>query len=59
MKYPTKESMFCAIWLLHTALTNKALKSFTTDCGKEFACYEEVERLIDIPLYFADVYSAW
>ena len=59
MKDRTKESMFNAMTSLHTALTNKALKSFTSDRGKEFACYLEVERLLGIPMYFADAYSAW
>lgn len=59
MEDRTKESMFHAIRLLHTAFTNKVLKSFTTDRGKEFACNEEVERLLGILMYFDDAYFAW
>ena len=39
-------------------LQKKALKTFTTDRGKEFACYKEVEKL-NIKVYFADAYAAW
>ena len=39
-------------------LPKKALKTFTTDRGKEFACYKEVEK-INIKVYFADAYAAW
>ena len=59
MKDRTKESMFHAIRLLHTAFTNKVLKSFTTDRSKGFTCHEEVERLLGILVYIADAYSAW
>ncbi len=34
------------------------MKSFTSDRGKEFACYKEVER-DGIDFYFADPYSTW
>lgn len=34
------------------------LKSFTSDRGKEFACYPEIEAQ-GIQFYFADPYSAW
>ena len=34
-------------------LPKKALKTFTTDRGKEFGCYKEVEK-INIKVYFAD-----
>lgn len=39
-------------------LPKAALKSFTSDRGKEFACYKEIEN-IGIEFYFADPYSAW
>ena len=39
-------------------LQKKALKTFTTYRGKEFACYKEVEKL-NIKVYFADAYAAW
>ncbi|WP_302487048.1 hypothetical protein [uncultured Megamonas sp.] len=38
-------------------LPKKALKTFTTDRRKEFACYKEVEKL-NIKVYFADAYTA-
>lgn len=49
--------MFTAINSLHSTLTSKLLKTFTVDCGKEFACYEQVENKFGIPIYFADAYA--
>ena len=36
----TKDSMFLAISALYNTLTSKLFKTFTVDCGKEFACFE-------------------
>ena len=36
----------------------EALKTFTSDRGKEFACYPMVENL-GISFFFADAYSSW
>ena len=36
-----------------------SLQSITADRGKEFSCHKEVNRQMDIPIYFADAYSAW
>lgn len=58
MKDRSKDSMFEAINKLVKSLPKEALKSFTSDRGKEFACYDEVEKL-GIDFYFADPYSAW
>lgn len=54
----SKESMLAALNQLIEALPKKALKSFTSDRGKEFACYSDIEKQ-DIDFYFADAYSAW
>ena len=35
----TKDSMFFTISSIYNTLTNKLLKTFTVDRGKEFACY--------------------
>lgn len=40
------------------AFPKRALKSFTSDRGKEFACYREIEEF-GIDFYFADPYAAW
>ena len=37
----------------------KAFKTATVDRGKEFACYSNIERDLNIPFYFADPYSFW
>lgn len=47
-----------AIDKLIKSLPLEALKTFTSDRGKEFACYEDVEKR-GISFYFADAYSAW
>lgn len=54
----TAKSMFSAIQQLLTLFPKEAFKSFTSDRGKEFACYPLVEKL-GIPFYFADAYSSW
>lgn len=58
IKDRTKESMLEAMKKLIKPLSKSALKSFTSDRGKEFACYKEIEK-IGIDFYFADPYSAW
>ena len=45
--------------LLKEKLPKEAFKSFTSDRGKEFACYSDVEKSMKIDFYFADPYSAW
>lgn len=54
----SKNSMLGAIEKLIQSLPLEALKTFTSDRGKEFACYEDVEKQ-GINFYFADAYSAW
>lgn len=58
IKDRTVPSMLKAIKKLVKVLPKKALKTFTTDRRKEFACYKEVEKL-NIKVYFADAYAAW
>ena len=47
-----------AVDSLLEVLPIEALKSFTSDRGKEFACYPEIENH-GIDFYFADAYSDW
>lgn len=54
----TKDAMHNAIEQLTSNLPDHALKSFTSDRGKEFACSPDVEAS-GIDFYFADAYSAW
>ena len=58
MKDRSKDSMLEAMMKLINPLPKSALKSFTSDSGKEFACYKEVEK-IGIHFYFAEPSSAW
>lgn len=58
MEDRSKDSMLEAVKKLIKALPKYALKSFTSDRGKEFACYKEIEDM-GIEFYFADPYSAW
>lgn len=54
----SKDSMLGAIDKLIKSLPLEALKTFTSDRWKEFACYREVEKR-GINFYFAYAYSAW
>ena len=54
----TAKSMFSAIEQLCRLFPKEALKTFTSDRGKEFACYPLVENL-GISFFFADAYSSW
>lgn len=36
-----------------------SLKTITTDNGPEFAAHKDITRLLGVPVYFADPYSAW
>ena len=54
----TAKSMFSAIEQLYKLFPKEALKTFTSDRGKEFACYPLVENL-GISFFFADAYSSW
>ncbi len=58
MKDRSKESMFKAIKILLTLFPKESFKTFTSDRGKEFSCYKDVEN-IGIEFYFADPYSSW
>ena len=40
-------------------ISNKLIKTFTVDRGKEFAGYNEIEKRLNIDVYFADPYSSW
>ena len=55
----TAASMEKAITTLYTTLPKGAFKTGTTDCRKEFACYENVQEQLGLTLYFADAYCAW
>ena len=55
----SQQSMFEAIKKLVKNLPSSCFKSFTSDRGKEFGCYKQVENELDIDFYFADPYSAW
>lgn len=58
-KIPDRSSkfMFSAIQELCRLIPKDFLKTFTSDIGKEFACYPLVEEL-EIDFYFADAYSS-
>ena len=48
-----------AVKLLHASLPKEAIKTATTDRGKEFSCYTTLEKELGIQVYFADAYSSW
>jgi len=43
----------------HSSIVKGTFKSYTVDRGKEFSCYQEIERELGRPVYFADAYSSW
>lgn len=53
------QSMEMAVKLLHQKLPEGAIKTATTDRGKEFSCYNVLEKDLNIQVYFADAYSSW
>lgn len=52
-------SMQSAISKLYHTLPKGAFKTGTTDRGKEFACFSNVQEELNLTLYFADAYSSW
>lgn len=40
-------------------LPNNLVKTITFDRGKEFANWEQLEKNLDVKIYFADAYSPW
>ena len=58
MKDRSKNSILKAIDKLIKSLPLEALNTFKSDRGKEFACYEEVEKR-GVKFWFVDAYSAW
>lgn len=53
------KSMEAAVKLLYEELPKGAIQTATTDRGKEFSCYKELEKDLNIQVYFADAYSSW
>ena len=58
MKNRSKSSMPEAIRQLAANILEEAFRTFTSDRGKEFSCWEEVEKM-GIEFYFADPYCSW
>ena len=40
-------------------ISNKLIKTFAVDRGKEFTGYNEIEKTLNIDVYFADPYASW
>ncbi|MEK5478132.1 IS30 family transposase [Paenibacillus sp. FSL R5-0407] len=55
----TAHSMEVAFGVAASQYPQGAFKTATTDRGKEFACYNALENIHDIKVYFADPYSSW
>ena len=58
MEDRSRYSMLEAIKRLTVNIPKGAFKTFTSDRGKEFSCWEEVEKM-GIDFYFADPYCSW
>lgn len=61
LKIPNRSavSMENAIHQLYSSLPKGAIISATSDRGKEFACYKNIEEELQFPMYFADAYCPW
>ncbi|WP_195972692.1 IS30 family transposase, partial [Clostridium thermobutyricum] len=59
IKDRTANSMKSAIKQIFNVLPKGAFKTATVDRGKEFACYKDIEKDLNIDVYFADPYSSW
>lgn len=53
------KSMETAVKFLHQQLPKGAIQTATTDRGKEFSCYNVLEKELNFQIYFADAYSSW
>lgn len=51
--------MESAIKQIATMYPSTAFQTATVDRGKEFSCYQRVERDLEIAVFFADPYSSW
>lgn len=54
----SKSSMLNAVKILCSLLPDKVFQTFTSDRGKEFSYYKDIEKM-GIDFYFADPYSSW
>jgi IS30 family transposase len=59
MKDRTSESMKNAIHEVCNRYPAGTFRSMTVDRGKEFTCYNFVEKTLGLPMYFADAYCSW
>nr|CDL66827.1 unnamed protein product [uncultured bacterium] len=55
----TANTMELAIRRLYEALPKGALKSVTSDRGKEFACHTTIKDTLKIDFFFANAYAPW
>ncbi len=55
----TAHSMEIAFGVAASQYPQGAFKTATTDRGKEFACYTELEHFHNVNVFFADPYSSW
>jgi IS30 family transposase len=55
----TARSMEMSFGTIASLYPAGALQTATTDRGKEFACYANLEAMHGVQIYFADPYSSW
>lgn len=55
----TAHSMEVAFGVVASQYPQGTMKTATTDRGKEFACYANLEAVHGVKVYFADPYSSW
>ncbi|EFM08877.1 Integrase catalytic region [Paenibacillus curdlanolyticus YK9] len=55
----TAHSMEVAFGVVASQYPQGTFQTVTTDRGKEFACYLNMEAFHSVKVYFADPYSSW
>lgn len=55
----TAYSMEVAFGVVASQYPKGTIQTATTDRGKEFACYADLQAIHNIQVYFADPYSSW
>jgi IS30 family transposase len=61
IKMPNRsaQSMEIAIRTLQNKLPEGSILTGTSDRGKEFSCYQVIEKELEIEMFFAEPYSSW
>lgn len=59
VKMPDKSPFDGSCFGVASQYPQGVFQTATTDRGKEFTCYSDLEAIHDVKIYFADPYSSW